>query len=47
MLVDSLAVIGVSEGVDLKRTGTELTIASSQDQVIRYSVGPVPWREEN
>ena len=62
MLKDSLAVIGLSLGLDLKRSGTELTTANqmdlgtelqrrccwtSQDPVIRYSVVPVPWREEN
>ena len=31
MLVDSLAVIGLSRGLDLKRSGTELTIANQMD----------------
>ena len=62
MQKDPLAVIGLSWGLDLKRSGTELTIANqmdlgtelqrkccstSQDPVTRYSVAPVPWREEN
>ena len=57
-----LAVIGLSWGLDLRRSGTELTMAyqvdlgperrrkccwTSQDPVIRYSVAPVPWKEEN
>ena len=50
---DSLAVIGLSWGQNLKRGGTELTIANQmdlatwQEPVIEYSVVPVPWREEN
>ena len=62
MLKDSFAVIGLSQSLDLTRSGTELTIANqmnlgtelqrkccrtSQDLVIRCSVVPVPWREEN
>ena len=31
MLVDSLAVIGLSQGLDLTRSGTELTIANKMD----------------
>ena len=59
MLKYSLAVIGLSKGLDLKRSATELTIANqmdlgielqrkccrtTQDQVILFSVVPVPWR---
>ena len=54
MQEDFLAVIGLSWGLDPKRSGTELTIAKqnqtrriSQDPVIRYSVVPVPWREDD
>ena len=31
MLKDSLAVTGLSQGLDLKRSGTELTIANQMD----------------
>ena len=31
MLKDSLAVIGLSKGLDLRRSGTELTIANQMD----------------
>ena len=33
MLKDFLAVIGLSEGLDLKRSDTELTIANQMDRI--------------
>ena len=62
MQKDFFAVIGLSWELDLKRSGTELTMANqmdlgierrrkccriSQDPVIRCSVVPAPWREDN
>ena len=49
MLVDSLADIGLSQGLDLKRSGTELTITNQMDlaadkkQSCWISQDPVVW----
>ena len=59
MLANSLAVIGLSWGLDHKKNGAERTLTNqmdpgdrmaqeiSLDLVIRYFVPPAPLREEN
>ena len=45
MLKDSLAVIGLSEGLDLKRSGTELTIANQMDLGIERRRNAAEFRQ--